>query len=79
MKAFEESLLNTSTEGAHCLILPPDQQWIPNFGVSHIIISTLEGLIIKLPCPTGNIAIILRKYHAAINDVQCSRRKWGAF
>ena len=58
MKAFEKLLLNTSTERAHWFILPPDHKWLPNLAISHIIVSTLEGLTVKFPRPTEDINIM---------------------
>jgi len=78
MKAFEELLLNTSTERAHWSSQPPDHKWIPDLAISHIIVSTLEGLTMKFPRPTEDLANIRCKYHAAMKDEQFSRRKLGA-
>jgi len=78
VKAFEKLLLKARTERAHWFILPPDHKWLPNLAISQNIVSTPEGLKMKFPRPTEDIANIRCKYHAAMKDEQFSRRKLGA-
>jgi hypothetical protein len=51
-------------------VIPSDHKWFRNLVVSRIIVEAMEGLGIKLPEPTVNIADIRRKYHAAVKAME---------
>jgi PPK2 family polyphosphate:nucleotide phosphotransferase len=65
IEAFEEVLHKTSTPHAPWYIIPSNHKWFRDLAVSHIINHTLEGLHMKLPKPTVNIADIRQRYHEA--------------
>jgi PPK2 family polyphosphate:nucleotide phosphotransferase len=65
LKAFEDMLHKTSTARAPWYVIPSNHKWFRNLAVSHIITHTLEGLGMKLPKPTVNLADIRRQYHQA--------------
>jgi len=65
IEAFEDMLHKTSTNHAPWYVIPSNHKWFRDLAVSHIINRTLEGLNMKLPKPTLNIADIRRRYHKA--------------
>jgi PPK2 family polyphosphate:nucleotide phosphotransferase len=68
--AYEDALSKCSTEDAPWFVIPSDHKWFRSLAISQIIVETMEGLDIKLPEPTVNIADIRRKYHKAANEVK---------
>jgi hypothetical protein len=44
-------------------VIPSDHKWFRNLAISQIIVETMDGLGIKVPEPTVNLAEIRRKYH----------------
>jgi len=64
--AFEELLRKTSTEYAPWFVIPANHKWFRDLAISQIITRTLEGLDMKQPQPTVDIAEMRRKYHAAV-------------
>jgi Uncharacterized conserved protein len=69
-EAYEDVLEKCNTVEAPWFVIPSDHKWFRNLVVSRIIVETMEGLGIKLPKPTVNIADIRRKYHAAVEDMK---------
>jgi PPK2 family polyphosphate:nucleotide phosphotransferase len=71
--AFEDALTKTSTRHAPWFIIPSNHKWFRNLAISQIITSTLEGLNMKPPQPTVDIAAIRKKYHAAADAEKKSK------
>jgi PPK2 family polyphosphate:nucleotide phosphotransferase len=69
-EAYEDVLGKCNTVEAPWFVIPSDHKWFRNLVVSRIIVETMEGLGIKLPEPTVNIADIRRKYHAAVEAME---------
>lgn len=65
VKAYEDALSRTSTHEAPWFIVPSDHKWFRNLAISQIIHDTLDGLGMKTPASTVDIAAIKRKYHSA--------------
>jgi PPK2 family polyphosphate:nucleotide phosphotransferase len=65
IKAFEDMLHKTSTDHAPWYVIPSNHKWFRDLAVSHVITRAFEGLDMKLPKPTVNIADIRRQYHQA--------------
>jgi PPK2 family polyphosphate:nucleotide phosphotransferase len=65
IEAFEDMLHKTSTNHAPWYVIPSNHKWFRDLAVSHIINRALEGLDMKLPKPTVNLADIRRQYHQA--------------
>jgi PPK2 family polyphosphate:nucleotide phosphotransferase len=72
--AYEDALRKCSTDDAPWFVIPSDHKWFRNLAISRIVVETMEGLGIKVPQPTVNIADIRRKYHQAVRE-QKKRRK----
>lgn len=59
-EAYEDALMECSTERAPWFIIPADKKWFRNLAVSQIIIEALESLEMKYPKPSfnpGNIVV----------------------
>jgi PPK2 family polyphosphate:nucleotide phosphotransferase len=56
--AYAEALSETSTEGAPWYVVPSDQKWFRNLVISKILIETIEGLEMRYPEPTRDLADI---------------------
>ncbi|MFZ1615370.1 MAG: polyphosphate kinase 2 family protein [Holophaga sp.] len=63
--AYEDALSKCSTAKAPWYVIPSDHKWYRDLMIAEIIVATLEGMKMKLPKPTVNIADIRRKYHEA--------------
>ncbi len=68
--AFEDALEKTSTKHAPWFVIPANHKWFRNLAISQIIVETLEGLKMKTPGPTVDIAAIRKLYHAAYEAVR---------
>jgi PPK2 family polyphosphate:nucleotide phosphotransferase len=55
-EAYEEALTRCNTRRAPWYVVPADHKWYRNLVVSEILIATLEGLDLKLPEPTEDVA-----------------------
>jgi len=64
-KAYEAMLERCSTERAPWYVIPSNHKWFRNLAVSRILADTLDGLKMKMPKPTVDIAAIRKQYHAA--------------
>jgi PPK2 family polyphosphate:nucleotide phosphotransferase len=64
-RAYEDLLSKCSTKHAPWFVIPADHKWFRDLAISNIIVDTMQGLGIKIPKPTVNIADIRKKYHAA--------------
>lgn len=54
--AYEDMLSATSTEAAPWHIIPADKKWFRNLAVSSLLVSTLEGMKLKMPKPVKDWA-----------------------
>lgn len=77
-KAYEEMLYRTSTQHAPWHIIPSNHKWFRNLAISQIIVSALDGLKMKRPKPTVDLAEIRRKYHEAVVQENSAERKRAA-
>ena len=66
IEAYEAMLSNCSTKQAPWFVIPSNHKWFRNLAVSAILRETMEGLHMKAPEPTVDIADIRKKYHAAL-------------
>ena len=72
--AYEDALSKCSTGKAPWYVIPSDHKWYRDLMIAEIIVATLEGMKMKLPKPTVDIADIRRKYHEA-KAVEKRKRK----
>ena len=63
--AYEDALSKCSTGKAPWYVIPSDHKWYRDLMIAEIIVATLEGMKMKVPKPTVDIADIRRKYHEA--------------
>jgi polyphosphate kinase 2 (PPK2 family) len=60
--AFEAALSRCSTEHAPWFVIPSNHKWFRNLAVSQIIADTLDGMDMKTPKPSVDVAEIRRLY-----------------
>ncbi len=63
--AYEDALSRCSTPYAPWFVIPANHKWFRNLAVARIVAEHLEGLGLKYPKPTVDLARIRREYHAA--------------
>lgn len=63
--AFEDALVNCSTEYAPWFVVPANHKWYRNLVISKIVRHTLEKMDMAFPEPTVDLADIKRKFHQA--------------
>ena len=56
MKAFEETITETSTNWAPWYVVPTDRNWVRNVGVASLLVETLRELDPQIPDPEKGIA-----------------------
>jgi len=66
LAAFDEALERTSTEHAPWFTIPCDDKWFRDLAVATIVLDAMEGMKLKYPKPTVDLAQIRREYHAAV-------------
>lgn len=64
--AYEDMLEKCSTAAAPWYVVPSNRKWFRNLAVSEIIADTMDGLGMKAPKPTVDLAEIRRQYEAAV-------------
>jgi PPK2 family polyphosphate:nucleotide phosphotransferase len=62
--AYEKALSHCSTRRAPWFVIPANHKWFRDLAVARIVVEHLEGLGLKYPKPTVDIARIRREYHA---------------
>ena len=75
LKAFEEVLTKTSTDGAPWFIIPSDHKWFRDLAISQIIVREMQDMDMQLPKPTVNLDEIRREYHQSQDGENAGRRK----
>jgi PPK2 family polyphosphate:nucleotide phosphotransferase len=65
MAAYEEALSRCSTPHAPWFVIPSDHKWFRNLAIARVVVEYLEGLDMKYPEPSVDIAHIKREYHSA--------------
>lgn len=70
IRAFEETLPETSTPSAPWYVIPSDNKWYRNLVVSEILVRTLREMNPEFPPPTVDLDEIRRAYHAAYGETQ---------
>jgi polyphosphate kinase 2 (PPK2 family) len=58
IEAYDEMLRKCSTEYASWYVIPANKKWFRNLAVSEIVAQTLEGMKLKYPKPTADLASI---------------------
>jgi PPK2 family polyphosphate:nucleotide phosphotransferase len=67
-QAYVDAISKCSTSYAPWYIIPANHKWFRNLAVSQILVETLEGLKMKYPAPTVDLAEIRLKYHAEVAE-----------
>jgi polyphosphate kinase 2 (PPK2 family) len=65
VEAYQDMLEKCSTKHAPWYVIPSNHKWFRNLAVSQILADTLEGLRMKMPQPTVDLAQIRKQYYAA--------------
>ncbi len=66
--AYMEAISKCSYRYAPWYVIPANHKWFRNLAVSQILVETLEGLKMKYPAPTVDLAMIKQKYHAEVAE-----------
>jgi len=53
-EAYEDALMECSTDDAPWFVIPSNKKWFRNLAVSHVIVEALESMKLKFPEPTIN-------------------------
>ncbi len=72
--AYEDAIRATSADQAPWYIIPSNHKWFRNLAVSQIIADSIADLKLAFPAPSVNLADIRRKYHAAVEESEASRK-----
>jgi PPK2 family polyphosphate:nucleotide phosphotransferase len=75
IEAFEDGIRATSTKQAPWYVIPADHKWFRNLAVSQIMADTMEDLKLSFPPPSVDLAVIRRKYHAALKEEKGSKKQ----
>ena len=75
IEALEDAIQATSTEAAPWYVIPSDHKWFRNLVVSQIMADTMAELKLSFPPPSVDLAVIRRKYHAALEEEKGSKKK----
>jgi PPK2 family polyphosphate:nucleotide phosphotransferase len=67
-QAYMDALSKCSFNYAPWYIIPANHKWFRNLAVSQILVETLEGLKMKYPEPSVDLAEIKQKYHAEVAE-----------
>jgi len=67
-QAYMEAISKCSFNYAPWYIIPANHKWFRNLAVSQILVETLEGLKMKYPDPSVDLAVIKQKYHAEVAE-----------
>ena len=67
-QAYMDALSKCSFNYAPWYIIPANHKWFRNLAVSQILVETLEGLKMKYPEPSADLAVIRQKYHAEVAE-----------
>lgn len=73
--AYEKVLSHCSTRRAPWFVIPSNHKWFRDLAVGRIVVEHLEGLGLKYPKPTVDIARVRREYHAMKEEKKNSRKK----
>jgi PPK2 family polyphosphate:nucleotide phosphotransferase len=66
--AYEDALSRCSTPHAPWFVIPANHKWFRNLAISRIVVEYLEGLKMRFPDPTVDIANIAQQYHAELRN-----------
>ncbi len=73
--AYEDAINKCTTDLAPWFVIPSDRKWFRDLAIAHIVVERMEGLGIKIPEPTVDIAEIRKKYHEAFTESSKSSKK----
>jgi PPK2 family polyphosphate:nucleotide phosphotransferase len=75
MEAFEDAIRATTTKEAPWHVIPANHKWFRDLAVSEIMADTMDDLKLSLPPPSVDLAMIRRKYHAALKEEKSGMKK----
>ncbi len=67
-QAYMDAISQCSSNDAPWYIIPANHKWFRNLAVSQILVEALEGLNMKYPEPSVDLALIKQKYHAEVAE-----------
>ncbi len=66
MSAYSDAIQRCSRARAPWYIIPSDHKWFRNLAIARLVVEHLEGMNLKYPRPSADLAQIRRKYHAEL-------------
>ena len=69
-EAYMDALSKCSFNYAPWYVIPANRKWFRNLAVSQILVETMQGLKMKFPEPSVDLAEIKLKYHAELAEEQ---------
>jgi PPK2 family polyphosphate:nucleotide phosphotransferase len=67
-QAYVDAISKCSFNHAPWYIIPANHKWFRDLVVSQILVETMEGLKMKYPEPSVDLAVIKQKYHAEVAE-----------
>jgi PPK2 family polyphosphate:nucleotide phosphotransferase len=67
-RAYMDAISKCSFNYAPWYVIPANYKWFRDLAVSQILVDTLEGLKMKYPAPSVDLAEIKQKYHAEVAE-----------
>lgn len=67
-QAYMDAISKCSFNYAPWYVIPANHKWFRDLAVSQILVETLEGLKMKFPAPSVDMAVIKQKYHAEVAE-----------
>ncbi len=75
MEAFEDAIGATAAKEAPWYVIPANHKWFRDLAVSQIMADTMEDLKLSFPPPSVDLAMIRRKYHAALKEENGAKKE----
>jgi PPK2 family polyphosphate:nucleotide phosphotransferase len=69
-QAYVDAISKCSFNYAPWYVIPANHKWFRNLAVSQILVDTMNGLKMKYPEPTVDLAEVRKMYHAEIAEEQ---------
>jgi PPK2 family polyphosphate:nucleotide phosphotransferase len=74
-EAFEDAIMETSTETAPWFVIPSDHKWYRNLVISRIIVQALEDFDLKTPTPSVDVEKMRKEFEKAEESLAPKDRK----
>src|SRR5262249_53146453 len=73
--AYEDALERTSTKHAPWYVIPANQKWFRDLAISCIVADAMDGMGLRVPRASVDLALIRRKYYLAEQKAPAASKK----